>query len=323
MKKQVVLVVGGAGFIGSFVNKMLNDKGYQTLVVDNLSKGCRESVKKGGFVQGDIADTNLLKDIFETYSIQAVIHFAAHTDVGESVRDPAKYYLNNVSYTLNLLRVMILYQVRSFIFSSTAAIYGIPRELSLSEEHPCNPINPYGESKWMVEKMLKDFDIAYGLKFFSLRYFNAAGGDPEGEIKNHQGQVSNLIPRILLSLKKEVNEVTIYGTDYPTIDGTCIRDYIHIADLANAHILAMEHLLAGAPSNYYNLGSGKGFSVREVIHTVEATLGKKIKVFERERRVGDPAILIADCKKALNQLNWQPHFSLREMIEHAWVSFSI
>lgn len=321
MKNQVVLIVGGAGFIGSHVNKMMNRKGYQTVVLDNLSRGHRSAVRYGTFVEGDLANPAALTHIFKTYPIQAVMHFAAFTDVGESVQDPAKYYLNNVSHTLNLLMSMVKHQVKTLIFSSTAAVYGHPFESRIKEHHPCKPINPYGESKWMVERILRDFESAYGLKFCSLRYFNAAGGDPEGEIKNFQTQTSNLIPRILLSLKKEKGEVTVYGTDYPTPDGTCIRDYIHIEDLGTAHINAMEGLLTGAPSNVYNLGSGQGFSVREVIRTTEEVLKRKIKVIEGDRRRGDPAILLADSGKALYELNWQPHFSLKEMIEHAWKSY--
>lgn len=322
MKKAVVLIVGGAGFIGSHVNKMVNQKGYQTLVLDNLSRGHRSAVRNGLFLEGDLADPEMLNHIFKTYPIQAVMHFAAFTDVGESVRDPAKYYLNNVSHTLNLLTAMMQHQVKTLIFSSSAAVYGHPFESPIKEDHPCQPINPYGKSKWMVENMLKDFEAAYGLKFCALRYFNAAGGDPEGEIKNNQSKISNLIPRLLLSLKKGKGEVMIYGTDYPTPDGTCIRDYIHIEDLGNAHINAMEKLLTGASSQVYNLGNGKGFSVREVVRTAEEILNKKIKVIEGDRRPGDPAVLLADSGKALLELNWQPRFSLKEMIEHAWKAYS-
>lgn len=322
MKNSVILIVGGAGFIGSHVNKMVNRKGYQTVVLDNLSRGHRAAVRYGTFVEGDLGDPHILNEIFKIYPIEAVMHFAAFKDVGESVRDPAKYYLNNVSHTLNLLTAMVKHHVKNLIFSSSAAVYGHPFESQIKEHHPCKPINPYGESKWMVERMLRDFEVAYGMKFCSLRYFNAAGGDPEGEIKNYQTETSNLIPRILLSLKKEGGEVTVYGTDYPTSDGTCIRDYIHIEDLGTAHINAMEGLLEGSPSNFFNLGSGQGFSVREVIRTTEEILNRKIKVIEGDRRRGDPAILLADSTRALLELNWKPHFSLKEMIEHAWKAYS-
>lgn len=323
MKKPVILIVGGAGFIGSHANKMLHRKGYQTVVLDNLSRGHRAAVRYGTFVEGDLAQPLILNQIFETYSVQAVMHFAAFIDVRESVQHPAKYYLNNVSHTLNLLMAMVQYQVKALIFSSSAAVYGHPLESRIREDHPCKPINPYGESKLMIEKILRDFDAAYGLKFCCLRYFNAAGGDPEGEIKNYQVHSSNLIPRILLSLKNEESPVTIYGTDYSTQDGTCIRDYIHLEDLGTAHIAAMEELFNGASSNHYNLGNGRGFSVREVIQTTEEILNRKVKVIEGMRRPGDPAILLADSTKASHQLNWQPHFSLNKMIEHAWAAYCI
>lgn len=323
MQTPMILIVGGAGFIGSHVNKMLSRKGYSTLVLDNLSRGHQATVRYGSFIEGDLADSNTLKSIFETYTIQAVMHFAAHLDVRESVHDPAKYYLNNVSHTLNLLTMMMRYEVKKLILSSSAAIFGTPVQPFIQEDHPCHPINPYGESKWMIEKILRDFEVAYGLKFCCLRYFNAAGGDPEGEIKNYQIQTFHLIPRILLSLKKPCEPLMVYGTDYPTPDGTCVRDFIHIEDLSHAHIMAMEQLLAGAASNYYNLGNGKGFSVREVIHAVERVLNQKVQVVEGARRPGDPAVLLADSSKAARQLGWQPRYSLDEMIRHAWEAYSI
>lgn len=321
MKQPLVLIVGGAGFIGSHVNKMLHRKGYQTIVLDNLSRGHSAAVRYGALIQGDLADPIILKHIFETYAIQAVIHFAAFIDIGESVHQPAKYYFNNVCCTINLLTTMLQYQIKRLIFSSTAAIFGQPLTSHIREDHPCQPINPYGTSKWMIEKILRDFEIAYDLKFCCLRYFNAAGGDPEGELKNYQMHTPNLIPRILLSLKKSEGVVNIYGTDYPTPDGTCIRDFIHLEDLGAAHITAMEQLLAGAPSNHYNLGNGKGFSVRQVIQAVEEVLNKKLQIIEGARRPGDPAMLLADSSKAARQLNWHPCYSLQEMIEHAWIAY--
>jgi UDP-glucose 4-epimerase len=322
MKGSMILVVGGAGFIGSHVNKMLHQAGYQTIVLDNLSRGHRKSVQYGTFIEGDLAHTGILHHIFSHYKIDAVMHFAAFIDVGESVKNPAKYYLNNVTHTLNLLMAMQRYEVKNLIFSSTAAIFGHPLEPLISEDHPCRPINPYGETKWIVEKMLRDFEAAYGLKFCCLRYFNAAGGDPEGKIKNYQVHTPNLIPRILLSLRRSDSFITINGTDYPTPDGTCIRDYIHIEDLGTAHIKAMEQLLAGAPSNYYNLGNGRGFSIREVIHAIEKVLGHKVQVMEGPRRPGDPACLLANPHKAARELNWHPRYSLEAMIEHAWNAYS-
>lgn len=317
MKTQTILVVGGAGYIGSHVNKMLNQAGYQTIIIDNLSRGCADTIVSGTFIEGDIADTPFLNQFFEQYSIDAVMHFAAYIDVGESIDDPAKYYQNNVAHTLNLLMAMIRHEVKTFVFSSTAALFGKPLTPMINEEHHCQPLNPYGESKWMVEKMLRDFEVAYDLHYSCLRYFNAAGGDPEGKIKNCQPRTSNLIPLILKSLQNN-RSITIYGTDYPTPDGTCIRDYIHIEDLGRAHIAALEQLFAGYPSSYYNLGSGKGFSVREVIQAVEKILGKTVQVVEGKRRPGDVPILLADASQAKKALNWHPRYSLEEMIEHAW-----
>lgn len=316
---KCVLVVGGAGFIGSHINEMLYRQGYQTIVLDNLSQGHRESVQHGLFIEGDLADADLLDQIFCQYTIDAVMHFAAYKNIGESTKEPLKYYMNNVCNTLNLLSAMLRHQVNFFIFSSSAAIFGNPRETLITDDHPCHPINPYGQTKLMVENILKDLDQAHLLRFCSLRYFNAAGGDPEGKIKNFSIQDSNLIPIILRKLKKPGSIVSIYGTDYPTPDGTCIRDYIHIDDLGAAHIAAMENLLNGASSTYYNLGNGQGFSVRQVIAAIEKVTGQKIHACEGERRPGDPAILIADGSKAQRELNWHPRFpSLEVMIEHAW-----
>lgn len=321
MKDKLVLVVGGAGFIGSHVNKRLHREGYSTVVVDNLSRGHRDSVPYGTLLEGDLADSAFLDSLFRDYPIDAVMHFAAHIDVGESVIHPAKYYHNNVSNTLNLLTTMVRHHVKSMIFSSSAAVYGHPGVGLITEEHPCNPINPYGTSKWMIEKILSDFDIAYGVKSCSLRYFNAAGGDSEGEIKNYQEQTSHLIPRLLLSQAKKGRKVTLYGTDYPTADGTCIRDYVHVEDLAVAHVAALRRLFSGGFSTPYNLGSGRGYSVREVVKAVEAVVGEEIPVIEGERRLGDPAVLLADFTKAERELGWRPRFSLHDMISDAWDAY--
>lgn len=319
MKPKSILVVGGAGYIGAHVNKMLDQAGYQTVVFDNLSTGCREAVTHGTFVQGDMADTKALDALFHSQRFDAVMHFAALIDVGESIVEPAKYYINNVSNTLNLLEAMRRHKVNKFVFSSTAAVYGIPHQQRIDENHPCQPINPYGKSKWMVEQMLRDLDQAYGLKSCSLRYFNAAGGDPEGEIKNYKSKESNLIPIALRSLLNPTGTLTIFGTDYATPDGTCIRDYIHVSDLGNAHILALEHLLREKPSAYYNLGNGQGFSVREVLGAVERVTGKILNVVEGARRPGDPPVLVADARKAMHELGWQPRYaSLDTMVKHAW-----
>lgn len=316
---QAILIIGGAGFIGSHVNEMLFRKGYETVVLDNLNQGSREAVRHGVFIEGDLADSALLEHIFSTHPIGAVMHFAALKDVGESVKHPLRYYENNVSNTLNLLAAMMKHEVKMMIFSSSAAIFGQPEEVPVSEDHPCHPINPYGRTKLIVENILEDFDKAYGLRYCSLRYFNAAGGDPEGKIKNRKTTDSNLIPIILRSLQKEDGCLTIYGSDYPTPDGTCIRDYIHIEDLGTAHIAALEKLLRGSPSCYYNLGNGKGFSVREVIAAVEKVTGRKVKTREGPRRAGDPPILVASSSKAQRELNWNPLYTeLEPIIEHAW-----
>lgn len=319
MDSKYILVVGGAGYIGSHINEMLHRQGYQTIVLDNLSQGYREAVQHGVFIEGDISDTPLLDHIFSQYQIAAVMHFAAFKNVGESVREPLKYYINNVGNTLNLLSAMLRHDVKLFIFSSSASIYGMPQEDLITEEHPCEPINPYGWSKLMVERVLHDLDQTHQLRFCSLRYFNAAGGDPEGKIKTFNRQDSNLIPIVLNSLVKSNRVVTIFGTDYPTPDGTCIRDYIHIDDLGTAHIAAMEKLLTGSSSNCFNLGNGHGFSVRQVIAAVEKVTGQCVKLREGERRIGDPAVLVANSCKAEKELHWQPRYSSIEvMIEHAW-----
>lgn len=319
----MILIVGGAGYIGSHVNCRLAQLGYKTIVLDNLSRGDRRAITHGQFIHGDIADSTLLKDLFSRYEIETVMHFAAYIDVGESVLDPKKYYFNNVVNTLNLLEVMQSQGIPYFIFSSTAAIFGNPLEIPVAENHVKNPINPYGRSKLMVEKILADFDQAYGLKYACLRYFNAAGGDPEGKLKNYKLKESNLIPVALKSLKEPQSVITLFGTDYPTFDGSCIRDYIHVYDLADAHILAMQRLQNKSPSCQYNLGNGQGFSVRQVIQAIQTITGKQLNVVEGPRREGDPPILIADSSKAIDELKWECRYpSLEIMIEHAWLALN-
>lgn len=319
MSMPNILVVGGAGFIGSHVTKALGRCGYHPIVFDNLSSGHRDAVTCGTFIQGDLAHPQDLDAVFSAYSIKAVMHFAALIDVGESVVNPAKYYLHNVAYTLNLIEAMRTFEVKTLIFSSSAAIFGLPDEIPVSETHPCRPISPYGQTKLMVEKILHDCDQAYGLKSSCLRYFNAAGGDPKGEIKNYKQKETNLIPLVLRSLKDPSRPLTIYGTDYPIRDGTCVRDYIHLEDLASAHILAMEKLLQGGESAHYNLGNGNGFSVKEVIMAAEEATGLKVRAVEGERRPGDPPILVANAHKARTELGWVPvHTDIKEMISHAW-----
>lgn len=317
--EKTILVVGGAGYIGSHVNKQLDNAGYQTVVFDNLSTGSRKAVTRGTFIEGDIANSELLDEVFKAHKIDAVMHFAAFTDVGESVINPLKYYRNNVCHTLNLLNAMQRNGIKTFIFSSTAAIFGLPQSDKITESHPKKPINPYGESKLMVEQVLKDMDEAYGIRSCCLRYFNAAGGDPDEEIKNFKKKESNLIPVILRSLKNGDHSMTIFGTDYDTPDGTCIRDYIHILDLGQAHIQAMEQLFEGKPSCTYNLGNGQGFSVNEVIQAAEKVTEIPVNAVNGGRRQGDPPVLLADSQKAFQELGWKPQFpNLQEMISHAW-----
>jgi UDP-glucose 4-epimerase len=316
MKK--ILVVGGAGFIGSCVNKQLADGGFQTVVLDNLSRGSRSSVCRGQLIEGDLGDGALLDQLFSTHPIEAVMHFAAFTDVGESIASPHLYYQNNVVKTLTLLEAMRQHKVDKLVFSSSAAVYGLPQQELIDESHPCTPINPYGETKLMVEKILHTYHLAYGLKVCSLRYFNAAGGDPDGELKHRHPNPSNLIPIILNRLAKGI-PVTLFGTDYPTPDRSCVRDYIHIHDLGRAHLLALQQLEERSFS-FYNLGNGHGYSVREVISAVEKATGKKVKVVEGARRPGDPPYLIAKAEKAKQELLWQPRYSLDEMVSHAWAN---
>lgn len=313
-----ILLTGGAGFIGSMVNLALQRMGYNTLVIDNLSSGDPRAVMGSRLIQEDLLNQRFLEQIFEENQISAVMHFAALTDVGESVANPALYYQNNVCATLSLLEAMRKKNVRTLVFSSSAAVYGIPETDAVIESSPCSPINPYGTTKWMVEKILLDYQAAYGINFCALRYFNAAGGDPLQKLKHYKKKESNLIPVVLNAVKTQM-PVPVFGTDYPTFDGTCIRDYIHVADLAEAHILAMKKLLAGETSPCYNLGNGQGFSVREVIRVAEEVTGQKIPIEECPARKGDPPILLANAKKAEKELGWKPRYpELKTMIQHAW-----
>lgn len=304
---QTILVTGGAGFIGSSVNLLLNEAGFKTIVYDNLSRGDSRSVKGGLFIEGDLFD---IESVFKEHKIDAVMHFAAFTDVGESVQHPLLYYKNNFVGTLALLEAMEKHNVDKLIFSSTAAVYGIPTQVPISENAPINPINPYGHSKAMVEQVLNDLK---SIRSICLRYFNAAGGDPHGIIKNYKKKENNLIPILLNSLKNN-SELVVFGDDYNTPDKTCIRDYIHVADLAQAHLLALDALMQGAPSAFYNLGNGKGYSVLEVIQTAEKVLKRPISYQIGPRRPGDPAVLTADSRKAIQALNWKPRFPELEKI---------
>jgi UDP-glucose 4-epimerase len=314
-----ILIAGGAGFIGSYVNKVLNQQGYNTIVFDDLSRGDKSTVKWGTFVQGDIGNIDDLDAVFQKYNIDAVMHFAAYISVPESVEQPMKYYDNNVVKTTTLLNAMLKYGVKTFIFSSSAAIFGVPEYCPIPENHPCAPINPYGETKLIVEKIVRDYSHAYGLKASCLRYFNAAGGDPDGDIHNKHTYSTNIIPVIIKKVLSDDGPVTVFGTDYETRDGTCIRDYIHIHDLASAHLLALERLLAGESSCNYNLGNGQGFTVREVIDAVEQNIAVKVPYIEGPRRAGDPPELLADSKKIIAELGWKPEYpDVATIVQHAW-----
>lgn len=313
-----ILVVGGAGYIGSHMVKMLAKNNYNPIVLDDLSTGFEASARYGQLIKGSMADRNLLDKLFRNYKFSAVMHFASFSQVGESVVKPDDYYKNNFSNTLILLDAMVAHNVKQFIFSSTAAIFGNPVHPSINENHPKQAINPYGRSKWMVEQVLADYDTAYDLKSIALRYFNAAGADPDCELGECHDPETHLIPLVLQAALGERPAMTIFGDDYDTQDGTCIRDYIHIEDLCNAHLLAMGKLIHGAKSNSYNLGNGNGFSVRQVIQTVEEVLNIRVPVKMGPRRHGDPAILVADATKAKIELGWQPQYThLGEIIRHA------
>ncbi|ASA55905.1 UDP-glucose 4-epimerase GalE [Vibrio gazogenes] len=314
-----ILVVGGAGYIGSHTCKMLSQKGFNPIVFDNLIYGHKEFIKWGEFVLGDLSDINQIRLVFEKYQIDAVMHFAAFAYVGESVEHPQKYYANNVVATLNLLNVMIEFGVKNFIFSSTCATYGNPQYLPIDEAHPQTPINPYGMSKLMVESILKDYSNAYDFKFVSLRYFNASGCDPECEVGENHNPETHLIPLILDAAIGKRDSIKVFGSDYDTRDGSAIRDYIHVIDLAEAHILALKSLLAGGDSDIFNLGNGQGFTVKEVIECVKQVTQKEFKVIYTDRRPGDPSSLIGSSDKIIAKLNWKPKFArLEDIIKTAW-----
>ncbi len=314
-----ILIAGGAGFIGSQVNKELNKQGFNTVVIDNLSTGHKEFAQWGEFFQCDLGDMEGLRSVFSGSSISAVMHFCAFTYVGESVEDPQKYYINNVKNTINLLQVMREYGVQQFIFSSTAAIFGDPVTIPIPEGHLKEPINPYGRSKLMIEQILADYARAYDLRYAALRYFNAAGADPDCDVGEWHEPETHLVPLVLDAALGVRENIAIFGTDYDTPDGTCIRDYIHVADLASAHIAALEHLTGGGKSDAFNLGNGRGFSVREIIDTARKVTGKMIPTVEKGRRAGDPAVLIADSARAVSVLNWRPaHADIEEIIDTAW-----
>lgn len=315
-----ILVTGGAGYIGSHTAKLLRNLGYSVTVLDNLSTGHSNFVPdRRTLIVGDLADKALLKSVFSNHQFDAVVHFAASAYVGESIYDPAKYYQNNVACTLNLLEAMIQAKVKKLVFSSTCAIYGEPIESLITENHPKNPINPYGMSKLVVERILQDFDSAYGLKSVALRYFNAAGADPDGEIGEDHEPETHLIPNLLLTALGKKAAFYLQGTDYPTPDGTCVRDFIHVCDLAEAHVLALDYLFNEGISNSFNLANGTGYSIKQMISCVEKITQRRVNVIEVERRKGDPSILISSSKKASIELAWRPKYTdLATIVTHAW-----
>lgn len=319
-KKKAILVVGGAGYIGSHMVKDLLRADYPVVVLDNLSKGHRELVAENAvFVEGDLGDAGLLDRLFSEHEIGAVMHFAAFSLVGESVNQPLAYYRNNVAHTVELLDAMLRNNVRYFIFSSTAAVYGEPVRVPIDEDHPCHPTNPYGETKWAVEQLLADCAQAHGLHYIALRYFNAAGADAEGGLGERHEPETHLIPLVLQVALGERGCIQIYGEDYPTPDGTCLRDYVHVSDLTQAHLLALEALLAGGGNGAYNLGNSKGYSVREVIAVARGVTGKAIAERMAARRPGDPAVLVADSRRIRAALGWQPRYEqLEAIISSAW-----
>jgi UDP-glucose 4-epimerase len=319
--KPTILVVGGAGYIGSHAVLALQQTGYNVVVLDNLVYGHRDLMEtlQVELIEGDMNDRALLDQLFATHDIAAVMHFAAYAYVGESVTEPAKYYRNNVVATLTLLEAMLAAGIKTFVFSSTCATYGVPKTVPIPEDHPQSPINPYGMTKLMVEKILADFDRAYGLKSVCFRYFNAAGADPEGRLGEDHDPETHLIPLVLQTALGKRESISVFGTDYPTEDGTCIRDYIHVTDLATAHVLGLEYLLKGGDSEVFNLGNGSGFSVKQVIEAGRQVTGREIKAIELERRPGDPPALIGSSEKARTVLGWQPQYpGINEIIRHAW-----
>lgn len=314
-----VLVVGGAGYIGSHMVLALRQAGHEVVTLDNLSTGHRDAVLAGEWVLGDLADPVALEALFSGRRFEAVLHFASSIQVGESVRQPLLYYQNNVANTLNLLQAMVRHGVRRLIFSSTAALFGNPVRSRIDETHPRQPINPYGRSKWMVEQVLADADQAHGLRSICLRYFNAAGADPLARVGERHEPETHLIPLVLQAASGRRPDITVHGTDYDTPDGTCVRDYIHVADLAEAHLLALETLARKDSSDAFNLGNGNGYSVKQVIDSVRRVTGRDVTVRHGPRREGDPAVLVADSARAQALLGWHPrHADLDTIVDHAW-----
>jgi UDP-glucose 4-epimerase len=314
-----IMVAGGAGYIGSHTLWLLRQRGHDAFAFDNLSEGHASAVLDAELVRGDLADSALVERTLRERKVEAVFHFAAHCYVGESVTEPAKYYRNNVVTTLSLLESMRRAEVPYFVFSSTCATYGEPRQERMDESHPQWPVNPYGWTKFMVERMLADFDRAYGLKSVCLRYFNAAGAHPEGLIGEDHDPETHLIPLVLGAAAGRRPALKVFGADWPTPDGSCIRDYIHILDLADAHLRGLEYLRSGQPCAAFNLGNGAGYSVLEVIRAAEAVTGKKVPFELAPRRAGDPARLVGDCRRAAEVLGWkQAYADLPSILSSAW-----
>jgi len=320
MSKPTILVVGGAGYIGSHMVLDLLRADYPVVILDNLSRGHRELLPGGDFIEGDLGNPADLEKVFGQYPVKAVMHFAAHSLVGESVEKPLEYYRNNVANTITLLEAMQAADVRHFIFSSTAAVYGEPEKTPITESHPCSPTNPYGATKLAVERILQDVSHASKMTCSILRYFNAAGADRSGDIGERHQPETHLIPLVLQVATGERQSISIFGEDYPTPDGTCVRDYIHVSDLTQAHLLALEALLSGNGNSTYNLGNNTGYSVKQIIETARQVTGQPISSVSVERREGDPGVLIADSTRIRKELGWQPRFErIEDIIQPAWL----
>ena len=316
---MTTLIIGGAGYIGSHMVKRLIDEGEPFVTLDNLSTGYRDAVLGGEFILGDCGSKENLRALLKKYRIETVMHFASFIQVGESVTDPAKYYYNNVANTLKMLEAMVGCDVKNFVFSSSAAVYGNAGDDPIKEGSACMPVSPYGRTKRMIEEALQDFNFAYGLNFFSLRYFNAAGADPQARIGERHNPETHLIPLVLQAASGRRKAITVFGRDYPTPDGTCIRDYIHVEDLCEAHLIALRALRQGEKGGYFNLGTSSGFSVAEVLDAARRVTGRPVREIEGGRRPGDPPVLVADSSAFQSTFGWRPKMpGLEPIIESAW-----